>query len=187
MLLLAWRPHPKNHGTGVSHSYRIWEQLSSLSWSKASQQRLSRTLMNIKCCCCCRSVAVPTLCDPWTAAHQASLSLTISWGLPKFMLKCFRIFIFFLGSKLNISLRGSPRWHHYFLTWDQPKRDKCTNNGYVKQPIGNEALAPVLLAPENEYTRSPGRFLEKVLYQLPMASPHSVPTPPACLIHPVTF
>ena len=22
---------------------------------------------------------------PWTAAHQASLSLTISWSLPKFM------------------------------------------------------------------------------------------------------
>ena len=26
-----------------------------------------------------------TLCNPWTAAHQASLSLTVSWSLPKFM------------------------------------------------------------------------------------------------------
>ena len=26
----------------------------------------------------------PTLCTPWTAAHQASLSLSISWSLPKF-------------------------------------------------------------------------------------------------------
>jgi len=25
----------------------------------------------------------PTLCDPWTAAHQASLSITNSWSLPK--------------------------------------------------------------------------------------------------------
>ena len=37
--------------------------------------------------CCYRSVAqsCPPLCDPWTAACQASLSLTISWSLPKFM------------------------------------------------------------------------------------------------------
>ena len=26
-----------------------------------------------------------TLCDPWTAAHQASLSFTISWSLLKFV------------------------------------------------------------------------------------------------------
>ena len=37
--------------------------------------------------CCCGSLAqsCPTLCSPWTAAHQASLSLTISRSLPKFM------------------------------------------------------------------------------------------------------
>ena len=35
----------------------------------------------------CRSVAqsCPTLCDPWTAAHQASMSLTISQSLLKLM------------------------------------------------------------------------------------------------------
>ena len=27
----------------------------------------------------------PTLCDPWTAAHQASLSITNLWSLPKLM------------------------------------------------------------------------------------------------------
>ena len=27
----------------------------------------------------------PTLCDPWTAAHQASLSITNSWSLLKLM------------------------------------------------------------------------------------------------------
>ena len=36
---------------------------------------------------CCYSVAqsCPTLCDPWTAARQASLSFTISWSLLKLM------------------------------------------------------------------------------------------------------
>ena len=35
--------------------------------------------------CCCYSVAQSylTLCDPWTAAHQASLSFTNSWSLLK--------------------------------------------------------------------------------------------------------
>ena len=27
----------------------------------------------------------PTLCDPWTAARQASLSITNSWGILKLM------------------------------------------------------------------------------------------------------
>ena len=37
--------------------------------------------------CCCFSVSrlCWTLCDPCTAACQASLSLTISWNLPNFM------------------------------------------------------------------------------------------------------
>ena len=37
--------------------------------------------------CCCFSVtqSCPTLCNPMTAACQASLSLTISRSLPKFM------------------------------------------------------------------------------------------------------
>ena len=41
----------------------------------------------VTCCCCC-SVAqsCPTLCNPMTAAHLASLSLIISWSLPTFML-----------------------------------------------------------------------------------------------------
>ena len=36
-------------------------------------------------CCCSVAKLGPTLCNPWTAAPQASLSLTISWSLPKFM------------------------------------------------------------------------------------------------------
>ena len=31
------------------------------------------------------SQSCPTLCDPWTAACQASLSITNSWSLSKFM------------------------------------------------------------------------------------------------------
>ena len=33
--------------------------------------------------CCSAAEQCPTLCDPRTAAHQASLSVTISWSLPK--------------------------------------------------------------------------------------------------------
>ena len=36
-------------------------------------------------CCCSVTQLCPTLWDPMTAAGQASLSLTISWSLPKFM------------------------------------------------------------------------------------------------------
>ena len=36
-------------------------------------------------CCCSVSQSCPTLCDPWTAACQASQSFTISWSLLKLM------------------------------------------------------------------------------------------------------
>ena len=42
--------------------------------------------LNSICCCCCSVVnSCLTLCDPWTKAHQASLSLTISQSLLKLM------------------------------------------------------------------------------------------------------
>ena len=43
--------------------------------------------MSWQTCCCCCSVAqsCPTLCDPWTAARQASLSITNSWSLLRLM------------------------------------------------------------------------------------------------------
>ena len=40
------------------------------------------------------------LVTPWTAAHQASLSLTISWSLPKFMY----IELVMLSNQYNLSL-----------------------------------------------------------------------------------
>ena len=41
----------------------------------------------LQCICCCYSVAQSclTVCDPWTAAHQAFLSFAISWILLKLM------------------------------------------------------------------------------------------------------
>ena len=36
-------------------------------------------------CCCSVTQLCPTLCNPWTAALQASLSFTISWSLLKLM------------------------------------------------------------------------------------------------------
>ena len=37
------------------------------------------------CCCCLVTQLCPTLRDPWTAAHQASLSITMSQSLLKLM------------------------------------------------------------------------------------------------------
>ena len=37
------------------------------------------------CCCCSVTELCPTLCDPWIAARQASLSFTISRSLLKLM------------------------------------------------------------------------------------------------------
>ena len=45
---------------------RTWGKVSSVQFSSVSQ-------------------LCPTLCDPWTAAYQASLSITNSWSLLKFM------------------------------------------------------------------------------------------------------
>ena len=36
-------------------------------------------------CCCSAAQSCPVLCDPWTAALQASLSFTISQSLLRFM------------------------------------------------------------------------------------------------------
>ena len=52
-----------------------------------SQKNCYQKISTSEVCCCCYSVAQSclTLCNPWTAACQASLSLTISRSLPKFM------------------------------------------------------------------------------------------------------
>ena len=46
---------------------------------------MSMNLFLFYYCCCSVAQSYPTLCDPWTAAHQASLSFTVSQSLPKLM------------------------------------------------------------------------------------------------------
>ena len=44
-----------------------------------------QAFLALSCCYCSVAQSCPTLCDPWTAARQASLSITNSWSLLKFM------------------------------------------------------------------------------------------------------
>ena len=45
-----------------------------------------KAALNFTCCCCCSVTKLcPTLYDPWTAAHQASLSFTIYRSLLRLM------------------------------------------------------------------------------------------------------
>ena len=57
------------------HSWWVWMPLSC-PW-------LFMRLIGV--CCCSVTKSCPTLCHPWTAACQASLSFTISWSLFKLM------------------------------------------------------------------------------------------------------
>ena len=47
--------------------------------------RSSEVAGNLLYCCCSVAQSCPTLATPWTAAHQASLSFTVSWSLLKLM------------------------------------------------------------------------------------------------------
>ena len=49
-------------------------------WSRKCENKYVR-----QCCCCSVAQSCQTLCDPWTAAHQASLSITNSRSLFKLM------------------------------------------------------------------------------------------------------
>ena len=57
------------------HSWWVWMPLSC-PW-------LFMRLIGV--CCCSVTKSCPTLCHPWTAACQASLSFTISQSLLRFM------------------------------------------------------------------------------------------------------
>ena len=46
---------------------------------------LCRLLLICCCCCCSATKSCLLLCNPWTAAHQAFLSFTISQSLLRFM------------------------------------------------------------------------------------------------------
>ena len=70
--------------------FKPW-RLEFLSPEKRDRKQTSRNrcegllTCSSLCYCCSITQSCLTLCDPWTAARQASLSLTISQSLPKFM------------------------------------------------------------------------------------------------------
>ena len=70
------------HQSSLTDSVNGWWTNTSNSWVI---QWLSHIHPFDYCCCCSVSKSRQTLCNPWTAAHQASLSFTISWSLLKFM------------------------------------------------------------------------------------------------------
>ena len=85
---------PWNHKSKSRDSYqklgmavRDWKVLLKRTGSSGSSEEeagnFGWTLES--CCCFVRSPFRVWLCDPWTAACQVSLSLTISQSLPKFM------------------------------------------------------------------------------------------------------
>ena len=70
------------HQSSLTDSVNGWWTNTSNSWVT---QWLSHIHPFDYCCCCSVSKSRLTLCNPWTAAHHASLSFTISWSLLKFM------------------------------------------------------------------------------------------------------
>ena len=72
------------------------------------------------CCCCSSSNHVRLFMTPWTAAHQTSLSFTISWSLLKFMsiesvmLSNYRILCHPL---LLLSLQSFPASGSFPMSW----------------------------------------------------------------------
>ena len=86
------RPHniPKLQG---SESFRVGvdvhlEMQAESVWSSAPfppYPALTPLLQHVHCCCCSLPKSCPTLATPWTVAHQAPLSFSVSRSLLKFM------------------------------------------------------------------------------------------------------
>ena len=70
---------------------------------------------DITYCCCSVAKSCLTLSDPWTEAHQAPLSFTISWSLLKFM----SIESVILSKQL-IFWRRKRQTHSSILVWRTP-------------------------------------------------------------------
>ena len=58
---------------------RRLEQCCEVKWQREESELCST------CCCCSVTKSYPTLCNPWSATCQASLSFTISQSLLRFM------------------------------------------------------------------------------------------------------
>ena len=79
-----WQPTPvvlpgESQGRGSLVGCRPWGRTESDATAATQQQQQQRH-------CCCQSLSYVLLfAAPWTAAHQASRSFTISWNLLKHM------------------------------------------------------------------------------------------------------
>ena len=72
VLYLGWE-YPLGEGMTTCSSIPAWR----ISWTEEPD--------GLQSCCCSVAQSCLTLCDPWTAACQASPSLIISPSLPKFI------------------------------------------------------------------------------------------------------
>ena len=73
---------------GLCHSFKGYALSTSLLFQnhQALWHRENLCPYEDRCCCCCLVLSrVQFFAAPWTPAHQASLSFTISWSLLKFM------------------------------------------------------------------------------------------------------
>ena len=75
--------------------------------------------MTVRCCCCSSTKSVPLSATPWTAARQASPSLTISQGLPM-PISIESVMPFnhlILRHPLLLCLQSFPVWGSYPMNW----------------------------------------------------------------------
>ena len=86
-----WWPCPAQNLEGTEPSiWRAWPQSlnpegKTLCFFTGKWSKRDITLRWHICCCSVAKSRVQHFVTPWTAAHQASLSFTISYSLPKLM------------------------------------------------------------------------------------------------------
>ena len=80
--------HPSVHRNWKNNFYWSIVDLQSCVSFKCTAKWIHYTctcVYSFCCCCCSVTHSCPTLWNPWTAARQASLSLTVSRSLPRFL------------------------------------------------------------------------------------------------------
>ena len=76
---MRWCNHKEIKQMKNNKSLRLKQKKTS------SLGALQNSVLKNFCCCCSVAESCLTLCDPWIAAHQASLSFTISQSLLRLM------------------------------------------------------------------------------------------------------
>ena len=84
MLAIYWASWVNTRKSIVS-SNTVYFPVSRVHISEVVLFDTSDLFHSVFCCCCSVAKLCLTLAIPWTAAHQASLSFTISWNLLKLM------------------------------------------------------------------------------------------------------